>query len=82
MPPTAPAEKLDDHTVRFNFSDKVSNELPLIMGQLPVLSAAYWKDRDFSASTLDAPLGNGPYKIESREAGRDIVLARVPDYWA
>lgn len=76
------AEALDPRRVRFVFSSNQSRELPLILGQLPVLSAAYWKTRDFAASTLDPPLGNGPYRIESVDPGRAVVLARVKDYWA
>jgi len=75
------AEKLGEHRVRFNFKEAGNRELPLIMGQLPVLPKHYWVDRDFTETTLEPPLGSGPYRIKEFEAGRYIVQERVPDYW-
>lgn len=75
------AEKLDDHRVRFTFAEGMNRELPLILGQLPVLSKAYWSKHKFDETTLDPPLGSGPYKVLSVDAGRMIVYQRVPDYW-
>ena len=75
------AEKLNDHRVRFAFVDGENRELPLILGQMPILSKKYWHGRAFDQTTLDAPLGSGPYKIDSFEPGRYIVMTRVPDYW-
>ena len=74
-------EKLGERSVKFSFSPGENQELPLIIGQLPVLSKAYWQSRDFEATTLEPPLGNGPYHIESFEPGRFIVYKRNPDYW-
>ena len=75
------AEALNTHRVRFNFKESGNQELPLITGQLPVLPKHYWASRDFSATTLDPPLGSGPYRIQKFEAGRYIVQERVTDYW-
>ena len=75
------AEALSTHRVRFNFKESGNQELPLITGQLPVLPKHYWASRDFSATTLDPPLGSGPYRIQKFEAGRYIVQERVTDYW-
>ncbi|MCI0508871.1 microcin C transport system substrate-binding protein [Chromohalobacter marismortui] len=74
-------EALDDDTVRFEFSNNDSRELPLILGQLPVLPKHYWQSRDFASPTLDKPLGSGPYEIASLIPGRRIVYRRVEDYW-
>ncbi|MBC8269438.1 MAG: ABC transporter substrate-binding protein [Rhodospirillaceae bacterium] len=75
------AEKVDERTVRFDFKNGENRELPMIMGQLVVLPKHYWQDKDFSKTTLDPPLGSGPYRIESLEAGRDISYRRVENYW-
>lgn len=75
------AEKLDERTVRFSFKPGENRELPLIMGQLPVLPRHYWAGREFDASTLEPPLGSGPYRIGKFEAGRWSTYERVPDYW-
>ena len=75
------AEKLNTHSVKFSFGQNVNRELPLIMGQFTVLPKHYWKDRDFSETTLEPPLGSGPYKIDSFEPGRSVTYSRVADYW-
>lgn len=76
-------EKLDNQRVIFYLnSDKMNRELPLILGELPVLSEAFWKKRDFTATSLDIPVSSGPYKIVSFDAGRRIVYRLNPDYWA
>ena len=77
----AAAEKIDERTVRFTFKNGENRELPLIMGQLVVLPKHYWQDKDFAKTTLEPPLGSGPYRIESLEAGRDISYRRVENYW-
>ena len=75
------AEKTGEREVTFTFDGAVNRELPLIMGQLPVLPKHYYADRDFERSSLEQPVGSGPYKIKSFEPGRSIVYERVPDYW-
>jgi len=68
--------------VRFHFKSAENRELPQIVGQMPVLSKKYWAGRDFTKTTLDAPLGSGPYKVEAVDPGRSITYRLVPDYWA
>jgi microcin C transport system substrate-binding protein len=74
-------EKTGDRTVKFTFHPGENRELPLIIGQLTVLPKHYWEGRDFGATTLEPPLGSGPYKVDSFESGRSITYVRVPDYW-
>jgi len=78
------AEKIGADKVRFVFSVKGNRELPQITGQLPVLPKHYWtaKGRDISQTTLEPPLGSGPYRIAQIVPGRSIVYERVKDYWA
>jgi microcin C transport system substrate-binding protein len=76
------AEKVGDRKVRFAFAPGDNRELPLIVGQLPVLSRAYWSKRDFEKTTLEPPLGSGAYRVETLDAGRSITYRRVKDYWA
>jgi microcin C transport system substrate-binding protein len=75
-------EKEGDRGVRFSFKSAENRELPVIVGEMPVLSKAYWSGRDFEKTTLDPPVGSGPYKIDALEAGRSITYRRVADYWA
>nr|WP_302143105.1 extracellular solute-binding protein [Halomonas alkalicola] len=72
---------LDERTVRFHFAEVHSRELPLIVGQLPVLPKHYWEARDFTAPSLAAHPGSGPYRIAEVDPGRRIVYQRDPDYW-
>ena len=71
-----------EHGVRFSFKSAGNRELPVILGEMPVLSAKYWSSHDFTKTTLDTPLGNGAYKVAAVEPGRSITYQRVPDYWA
>ena len=73
--------RIDDRTIRFNFRPGENDELPLILGQLTVLPKHYWEDRDITKTTLDPPLGSGPYRIVDFEANRFVVYERVEDYW-
>lgn len=72
----------DRLTVTFHFHHGRNRELPLVLGQLPVLPAHYWAEHDFTRTTLTPPLGSGPYRITRVNAGRSITFERDPDYWA
>ncbi|MEQ5857414.1 extracellular solute-binding protein [Halomonas sp. EF61] len=72
---------IDSDTVHFDLGDSESRELPLILGQMPILPEHYWRDRDFEAVTRDSLLGSGPYRIAEVDPGRRIVYERVDDYW-
>lgn len=79
---TAPGE------VTFTFDMTGNRELPHILGQLMVMPQHWWegtneagKQRSLGESTLEPPLGSGPYRIASFDAGRSITYARVEDYW-
>jgi microcin C transport system substrate-binding protein len=76
------AEAEADDVVLVRLSDKRSRDLHLVVASMPIFSEAYWKDRNFEGSTLDPPLGSGPYKVGRFEQGRYIEFDRVPDYWA
>lgn len=68
--------------VKFSFNMAGNRELPLIMGQMPVLPKHFWEGKDFSKSTMDFPLGSGPYKVKEIDPGRRIIFERVSDWWA
>lgn len=70
------------HRVRFDFGETKNRELPLILGQMPILPAHYWETRDFGENGLTPPVGSGPYRIGEFEAGRSVTYERVKDYWA
>lgn len=76
------AEALGERKVRFSFGDTVNMELPLIIGQMPVLPKHYFADKEFDRTSLEPITGSGPYKVASFEPGRTITYERVADYWA
>ena len=84
----AKVEKTGDREVTFVFKGPGHHRLPEILGQLTILPKAWWegadpdgKKRDIAATTLEPPLGSGPYRIKEFSPGRSIVYERVKDYW-
>ncbi|MBC6439001.1 MAG: ABC transporter substrate-binding protein [Rhodospirillales bacterium] len=67
--------------VRFDFDAPGNRELPLIMGQMQVLPKHWWADRVFNETTLEPPLGSGPYRVIDVDPGRSVTYERVEDYW-
>jgi microcin C transport system substrate-binding protein len=82
------AEKTGEREVTFTFNETGNRELPLILGQLTVLPKHWWegtapdgRKRDITQTTLEPPLGSGPYRLKSFDAGRSAAYERVADYW-
>lgn len=71
-----------EYRIRFTFNDTDNRELPLILGQMPVLPKHYWQGREFGRNGLQIPVGSGPYRIADFDAGRSVTYQRVEDYWA
>ena len=76
------AEALDDATVQVTFAEKRARDVPLYVAGLPIFSKAYYSKQPFEESTLDIPLGSGPYKVGKFEVNRFIEFERVKDWWA
>jgi len=76
------AEAPDDATVVVTFAPKRARDVPLFVASLPIFSKAYYASRTFDESTLDTPLGSGPYKVGKFEVNRFIEFDRVRDWWA
>jgi len=75
------AEAADDRTVVVRFAEKRARDVPLFVAGLPIFSKAYYAKQPFDQSTLEAPLGSGPYKVGRFDAGHFIEFARVKDWW-
>ena len=73
--------KITENKVKFVFATNTNKELVLIVGQLPVLPKHYWENKNFEETTLDVPIGSGPYKVKSFDAGRSITYELDMDYW-
>ena len=84
----AKAEQTGEHEVTFTFTQTGNRELPLITGQLPVLPQHWWtakddkgRQRNINDTTLEVPLGSGPYVASEVKPGVSVRLKRVDDYW-
>ncbi|MGZ5854586.1 MAG: extracellular solute-binding protein [Xanthobacteraceae bacterium] len=84
----AKAERTGEHDVTFTFDQAGNRELPQIVGEINILPKHWWEGtdksgnkRDIGVTSLEAPLGNGAYKIKEFTPGRNIVYERVKDYW-
>jgi len=82
------AEAVDARTVRFTFDELNNKELPHIVGQVLVMPEHWWtgtdaqgNQRDIASSTLEPPLGSGPYRITDVSPGSTVTFSRVEDYW-
>jgi microcin C transport system substrate-binding protein len=76
------AEASDDATVIVTFAAGRGRDVPLYIASLPIFSKAYYATRPFEESTLETPLGSGPYKVGKYEVNRYIEFDRVADWWA
>ena len=82
------AEKTGEREITFTFDGPGNRELPQIVGQLPVLPKHWWegtdksgRKRDITQTTLEPPLGSGPYRLKDFAPGRTLVYEKVDDYW-
>lgn len=79
----ATATALAPDLVKFSFAEGASRDLAVrVAGGLPILSAAYYETHSFTETSLDPPLGSGPYRVSKVTSGNSLELERVRDYWA
>src|SRR3954447_23770662 len=75
------ADAVDDATLVVTFAEKRARDVPLYIAGLPIFSKAYYANRPFDETTLDVPLGSGPYRVGKFEVNRYIEFERVKDWW-
>jgi peptide/nickel transport system substrate-binding protein len=76
----AKSEVTGPRSVKFTFNT-VDRELPLILGLRPILKKAQYEGKDFTASSLEAPIGSGPYVVDKFEPGAFVSYKKNPDWW-
>jgi microcin C transport system substrate-binding protein len=74
-------EILGRHDIKFTFGPGHDRESVMILALMPVLPKHYWARHDVTKTTLEPPLGSGPYRVSFVAPGRRIIYARVKDYW-
>ncbi|MBU6339731.1 MAG: extracellular solute-binding protein [Rickettsiales bacterium] len=75
-------KKINNYEVQFIFKTNQNRDLPLVVAGMKILPKHYFEKVDFSKTTLEAPLGSGPYKIKEVKVGKSISYERVKNYWA
>ena len=75
------SERLSDRDVRFTFESGGDREIPLILGLLPVLPKRLINPDTYEDTSLEAPIGSGPYRVGKIDPGRSITFERDPNYW-
>jgi microcin C transport system substrate-binding protein len=75
------AVAVDDTTLVVTFAEKRGRDVPLFVATLPIFSKVYYAARPFDETTLEPPLGSGPYKVGNFEANRYIAYDRIKDWW-
>jgi len=78
----ADAEALSTHTLKVTFTGNQTRDLALLITGLPIFSKAYYTEHAFDETTLEPPLGSGPYRVKDLSQGRFISYERVEGYWA
>lgn len=71
----------DGADVRVTFTGNQSPTTVFSVAGYPVLSKAWFEANPFDGSQLNAPLGNGQYRVGRYSAGNFIEYEKVADYW-
>ncbi len=74
-------ERIDNLTVTFHLGDGSNRELPLLLGLIPVLPQHVMTVDAFTETSLELPVGSGPYALTRVDPGRLAVFERRDDYW-
>ncbi len=81
LAPIQSVKKINDHTVEFTFADPTNRENATTAASMTVLPRHYYQSVPFDKTTLEPPLGSGPYKISTVDQGRSITYERAEEYW-
>ncbi len=74
--------KINNHEVKFLFTTNKNKDLPLLVSSLKILPKHYYENHKFDETSMQPPLGSGPYKIKEVKQGKTVVYERVKNYWA
>jgi len=75
------AAKVGTRGVRFTFASAGDREIPLIVALMPILPRHRNDAESFERTTLEPPVGSGPYVVAKVDAGRSITYRRNPEWW-
>lgn len=78
------AEVIDDHTIKFYFTEGISRRSLIDqVGGVPVFSKAWYEKTGarLDEARLETSPGSGPYMIDTVDVNRRIIYKRNPEYW-
>ncbi len=77
-------ERTGPWSFKFHFTESAEKTGQLIIQTAMFTPQAkhFYENRRFDATTMEPPLGNGPYRIAEVDPGHKLVFERVKDYWA
>ncbi len=75
------AETEGVRVVVVKFGPNPARSAALTAANLPILSKAYYSKQAFDETSMEPPLGSGPYKVGKFEQGRFQEFERVKDWW-
>ena len=74
-------EKTGSHQVKFHIKDATSPKPAQVIARMHIIPEHYWRHRSFEETTLEIPLGSGPYRVVDVDPGHTVTLELVEDYW-
>lgn len=77
----AEVRRIGDDGIRFTFDGTHDQETAMLFAMMPIISRAYYSEQPFDETSLEIPLGAGPYRLVEVDAGRRLVYERVADWW-
>jgi|TARA_B100002003_G_C14136007_1_gene546370 microcin C transport system substrate-binding protein len=75
------ARKTGPHQVTFDIKDATSPKQAQVIARMHIIPEHYWRERIFNETTLEIPLGSGPYRVVEVDPGHTVTLELVDDYW-
>jgi peptide/nickel transport system substrate-binding protein len=71
-------QKTGDYTVELTFTSPVAELLVTdLLESFPIVD----KDKNTSDALASKPASGGPFQLDSRDPGNNVVISRWPDYW-
>lgn len=75
-------DQIGPHSLRLSFPKAQDRELPLILSLLPVLPKHRIDTNRFDQTTLEPPIGSGPYRVAEVDVGKSVLYHKNENWWA
>jgi len=72
---------ISQKSIRFTFNETTDRELPLILSLMPIIPEHIYSKFDFTKTSLNIPIGSGPYIVDNLNQGKNITYKKNTNYW-